>query len=270
MKQCMLIFLIVILIACNDTPAESPYQTEMHLQAVYDINKVAPGVSPTHSDFNYLLWLPEAYGLDPQKEWPLIVFLHGSGDDDNDSAFVIGQGLPEVLYQNEQPDDFPFIVISPQSLPGNTWWAGDMPVLINALIDDVIENYQVDTDRIYLTGLSMGGYGSWILATAYPDKFAAVVSVSGSGYRVPDPNLETLCTLKDIPFWAIHGDADRISQPAANEFYADTLKISCDGDITWTLYEGEGHMSTFRRAYRDPALYEWLLAHSLTDRAAAE
>ncbi len=257
-----LTILSLLLIACSNTK-ESPYQTEVHLQGVYDINKVAPGVSPTHANFNYLLWLPEGYGEDPEKEWPMIVFLHGSGDNDNDSAFVIGQGLPEVLWLDEQPEDFPFIVISPQALPGNTWWSGDMPVLTNALIDDVVETYQVDANRIYLTGLSMGGYGSWIQATAYPEKFAAVASVSGSGYRIPNPNLETLCTLKDVPIWAIHGAGDRISAPSASQFYVDSLKEACDGDVTWTLYPDTGHISTFKRAYRNPALYEWFLEHSL-------
>lgn len=270
MKKRLILFLLIslLLVACNNSAEESPYQTEVHLQAVYDINKVAPGVSPTHSDFNYLIWLPEEYGQDPEKEWPMIVFLHGSGNNEYDSKFVIGQGLPEVLWQDAQPEDFPFIVVSPQALPGNTWWSGDIPVLVGALIDDVIENYQVDSDRVYLTGLSMGGYGSWIIATAYPDKFAAVVSVSGSGYRVPDPNIETLCTLKDIPFWAIHGAGDRISAPNSSQFYADSLRETCNGNVKWTLYPDLGHISAFQEAYRDPELYDWLLEQSLAERSS--
>lgn len=266
MKPIMLLSALLFLLpamACRDTAVERPaYQTGVHLQAVYDIHKVAPDVSPTHSEFPYLLWLPEGYGEDAEEQWPLIVFLHGSGDDDNDSAYVMAQGLPDALYKNEQPDSFPFVVVSPQALPGNTWWSGDMPVLLNALIDDVVATYQIDPARIYLTGLSMGGYGSWIMATAYPDKFAAVVSVSGSGYRVPDPNIDTLCQLKDVPIWAIHGETDRISDPKANIFYVDTLREACDGDVKLTLYPDTGHFGAYYQAYRDPEVYQWLLDHS--------
>ena len=262
------IILAIILVGCGDAAAEETavqYQTGVQLQAAYDITQLAEGVTPTHSEMPYLLYLPEGYGTDPDKEWPLIVFLHGSGYDagENDSAWMMQSGLPEVLYKGDQPEEFPFIVISPQALPGNTWWSGDMPVLLNAVIDEVAKTYQVDTTRIYLTGLSMGGYGTWYMATGYPEKFAAVASISGSGYRTETiPPLETLCLLKDTPIWAIHGAQDLISDPKASELYAGTLRDSCDGDVKWTLYPDAGHLQTFTRAYRDPELYDWFLAHT--------
>ncbi|MCP4361672.1 MAG: prolyl oligopeptidase family serine peptidase [Chloroflexi bacterium] len=258
------IILTIFLAACSNAAPEPTiqYQTGVQLQAAYDISQLAEGVTPTHSQMEYLLYLPQGYGEEPDKEWPLIVFLHGSGYENNDSAWMMGSGLPEVLNQGDQPADFPFIVISPQALPGNTWWSGDIPVLINAVIDEVADLYQVDTDRIYLTGLSMGGYGTWFMATAYPEKFTAVASISGSGYRIAEfPPLETLCILKDVPLWAIHGAQDNISEPRISEIYADTLKESCNGDVKWTLYPDTGHLETFTRAYRDPALYDWFLSH---------
>ncbi len=259
--------LAIILAACSSAAQETAvqYQTGVQLQAAYDITQLAEGVTPNHSEMPYLLYLPEDYGTDPDKEWPLIVFLHGSGydTDGNDSAWMMQSGLPEVLFKGDQPEEFPFIVISPQALPGNTWWSGDMPVLLNAVIDEVAETYQVDTDRIYLTGLSMGGYGTWYMATGYPDKFAAVASISGSGYRIAEfPPLETLCILKDVPIWVIHGAQDLISIPRASEIYADTLQESCNGDVKWTLYPDAGHLETFTRAYRDPELYDWFLSHT--------
>lgn len=263
----ILIFLISILAGCRNASPEpvTQYQTGVLLQATYDITHLAEGVAPTHKEMPYLLYLPEGYGENPEQKWPLIVFLHGSGYDENgnDSAWMMQSGLPEVLHKGDQPEDFPFIVLAPQALPGNTWWSGDMPVLLNAVIDDVVATYGADPQKIYLTGLSMGGYGSWYLTTAYPEKFAAVASISGSGYRTSTvPPLDTLCLLKDTPIWAIHGAKDLISDPLVSEIYADTVSTSCEGDVKWTLYPDTGHLETYSRAYRDPALYEWLLSHT--------
>ena len=134
--------------------------------------------------------------------------------------------------------------------------------ILNALLDEVLATYQVDPARVYLTGLSMGGYGSWWLATAYPEKFAAVVSVSGSGYRTPTPPAsETVCRLKDIPVWAIHGAEDVISDPTANKVQVLSLS-ACGGEVEWTLYPDEGHGGAYHRAYRDPTVYEWMRQHS--------
>ncbi len=134
------------------------------------------------------------------------------------------------------------------------------------MLDEVVDTYEVDPARVYLTGLSMGGYGSWWLATAYPDRFAAVVSVSGSGYRTPSaPEEETVCRLRDVPVWAIHGAEDMISDPMANKIQVLTL-AACGGEVEWTLYPDEGHGGAYARAYRDPELYTWLLEHSTEQR----
>jgi predicted peptidase len=210
---------------------------------------------------NYLLWFPEGYGQDVDQKWPLILFLHGAGGDENDSKFVMSYGLPEVLYQGDQPEEFPFIVVSPQAYPNVPWWEGDTLAILNALLQDVIATYQVDPTRVYLTGLSMGGYGSWWLATEVPDQFAAMVSVSGSGYRTPTPpGEETICRLRDVPTWAIHGAQDVISDPTANRLQVLALS-ACGGEVEWTLYPDTGHGETYARAYRDPQVYQWLLEH---------
>jgi predicted peptidase len=220
------------------------------------------GQTPSHTAMNYLIWFPEGYGQDPDEQWPLIVFLHGAGGGPNESTYVMGHGLPQVLYLGEQPEDFPFIVVSPQAFPNVPWWDGDSLAILNALLDEVMALYQVDPARVYLTGLSMGGYGSWWLATAYPDRFAAVISVSGSGYRTPvPPEEETICKLRDTPLWAIHGDRDMISDPMANKMQVLAL-AACGGEVEWTLYPDMGHGETYDHAYRDPDLYTWLLQHS--------
>jgi predicted peptidase len=210
---------------------------------------------------DYLIYFPEGYGEDPDKRWPMIFFLHGSGDGDHDSAFIMSYGLPNVLYLGEQPEDFPFVVVSPQAFKQTAWWQGDQIPVLDALIEDVINTYQIEPTRVYLTGLSMGGYGSWFLATAYPDRFAGMVSVSGSGYRTPYlPEEEILCQLKDIPVWAIHGALDKISQPMASQMYAVALE-ECGGEVIWTVYPDKGHGGAYEVAYRDPAVYEWMLEH---------
>ena len=148
--------------------------TKVHLQAVFQIPSMIEGEKPSHDEMRYLLYLPEDYWMNTERSWPMILFLHGAGGEDNDSSFVMSMGLPEVLYAGEQPDDFPFVVVSPQAFPNGAWWDGDTLAILNALLEEVITTYRVDPDRVYLTGLSMGGYGSWFLATAYPERFAAM------------------------------------------------------------------------------------------------
>jgi predicted peptidase len=264
LRLLMLALLVLLLVgACGSEPA--PQQlTGVHLQAIFEIPEQVEGQTTPHEEMAYLLWLPEGYGEDSDKEWPLIFFLHGAGSQVNDSQFVIGHGLPAVLYKGEQPEDFPFIVVSPQAFPGIPWWEGDTLAILGLLLDDVIATYQVDPDRVYLTGLSMGGYGSWWLATAYPEKFAAMASVAGSGYRsLTPPEKETYCRMKDLPVWAIHGATDTVSDPFANKVEVFTL-IECGGEVEWTLYPDANHGETYARAYRDPQLYTWLLAHTRT------
>lgn len=259
----LMIGLVLLVAACGATPAPPPPPlTGVHLQAIFEIPELVEGQVPSHDQMRYLLWLPPEYGQDPDRQWPMILFLHGAGGGVNDSQFVMSYGLPEVLYAGDQPQEFPFVVVSPQAFPDVPWWEGDSQAILNALLDEVIATYRVDPSRIYLTGLSMGGYGSWWLASSYPDRFAAMVSVSGSGYRTPmPPEEELVCKLKETPVWAIHGRQDLISDAMAVRVQVLSLE-ACGGEVKWTLYPDTGHGETYARAYRDPAVYEWLLQHS--------
>jgi predicted peptidase len=253
---------LVLVVACGPAPTPPVPLTEVHLQAEFQVPNPLAGEAPSHSAMDYLVWLPQGYGQDPDEEWPLILFLHGAGGGENDSRFVMSYGLPEVLYKGEQPQPFPFIVVSPQAYPEVPWWDEETLLILDALLDEVVGAYQVDPARIYLTGLSMGGYGSWWLATAHPERFAAVVSISGSGYRsTTPPDEETVCKLRDVPVWAIHGARDMISDPTSVKLQVLTL-AACGGEVEWTLYPDTGHVETYEQAYRDPALYEWLVAHA--------
>lgn len=253
--------LVLLLLGCEAAPA--PLPVEVFLQATFEIPELVEGQPISHPQMNYLLYLPRDYNEQAERLWPVILYLHGSGSGENDSAFVMSTGLPEVLYTGGQPEEFPFIVVCPQAFPDAPWWEEDEPAIVMALLDDAIERYHGDPDRVYLTGLSMGGYGSWYLAAQYPERFAAMASTSGSGFRTLSvPKADVLCQLAGVPVWAFHGARDQISDPNVSQLFASTLEARCGNEVRWTLYPDDGHLSTAARAYRDPDLYRWLLEHS--------
>ena len=198
---------------------------------------------------NYLLFLPKDYGEYPQQKWPLILFLHGAGERGNDLNLIKAHGIPKIV---EQRENFPFIAVSPQC-PKHSWWPVEVEAL-NALLDDVIERYAVDTKRIYLTGLSMGGYGTWALATAYPERFAAIAPICGGG----DP--DEACALKDIPVWVFHGAKDAVVSVEESKKMVKALE-DCGGDVRFTIYPEADHDS-WTETYDNPELYVWFLRHS--------
>ncbi len=195
---------------------------------------------------DYLLYLPKDYGKDPAKKWPVILFLHGSGERGEDLNLVKLHGPPKVI---EQGMDLPFVVVSPQC-PSNQWWE---PSTVVALLDEVIEKYHVDPDRAYLTGLSMGGFGTWDTAIAYPNRFAAIAPICGSGnpYRAP--------ALKNVPTWVFHGEKDDRVPIAAGAQMVSVLK-QVGGDVKFTRYPDAGHDS-WTQTYAHRALYDWFLQH---------
>jgi len=192
---------------------------------------------------NYLLYLPEGYGKG-DKAWPLVLFLHGAGESGNDLNKVKKHGPPKLI---EQGKDFPFIVVSPQS-PGRGW----DPATLNALLDDVMATHKVDKDRVYVTGLSMGGFGTWALAAAYPVRFAAIVPICGGG------NPADAKTIRDLPVWVFHGAKDPVVPPSRSKAMVKALKDAGAVQVKLTIYPDAGH-DAWTQAYNDPKLYDWLL-----------
>lgn len=191
----------------------------------------------------YLLYLPEGY--DPAgKTWPLVLFLHGSGERGADLAAVTRQGLPKILGGKS----FPFILVAPQ-LPEGELWSADV---LKALLDDLQTRLRVDPDRVYLTGLSMGAFGAWDLATANPDHFAALLVISGGGNPVE------VCRLKNVPVWIFHGRKDDVIPVSWAEELGRRLE-RCAGNVKVTIYPDAGH-DAWTLTYTDPAVLEWLLA----------
>ncbi len=194
--------------------------------------------------YNYLLFLPKGY--EAQEKWPMILFLHGAGERGSDLEYVKRHGVSRIV---EEQEDFPFIVASPQCPRGQYW---SVP-LLSALLDEVIDTYRVDPDRVYLTGISMGGYGTWHLAAAQPHQFAAIAPICGGGNPVE------ACNLKDLTVWAFHGARDTVVPLSESEEMVEALK-ACGGNVKFTVYPEADHDS-WTQTYNNPVLYDWFLQH---------
>lgn len=203
---------------------------------------VAPG------GYGFQLFLPRgalhSRGV-AKTRWPLMVFLHGSGEQGSDLASVKVNGPPKQV--DDQPD-FPFVLISPQLPAGLGSWDRTR---LDALLDWALASLPVDPDRVVLTGLSLGGYGTWEWATARPDRFAAIAPIAGVG----DP--KQACALKHMPTWAFHGDRDDVVPVAASFDMVQAIR-ACGGQPRLTIYPDTGHWS-WVPAYLDPALTLWML-----------
>jgi predicted peptidase len=201
----------------------------------------------------YLLYLPKEYGKDSAQKWPLMVFLHGSGESGSDLEKVKVHGPPKLIAQGKE---FPFIVVSPQA-PAGPRRGWDVETL-NALLDEILAKYPVDPDRVYLTGLSMGGYGTWAWATANPERFAAIAPICGGGLARMSAR-----RLRDLPVWVFHGAKDPTVPLSESEQMVEALKRAGATQVKFTIYPDLQHDS-WTVTYDNPELYTWLLSHKRT------
>ena len=199
-------------------------------------------------EMSYLLYLPEDYGK-TKKDWPLMVFLHGAGERGSNLDKVKVHGPAKLV---DQGKELPFIIVSPQCPPGK-WWPNFIEKVM-ALIDETVESYNVDTSRIYLTGLSMGGYGTWSIANTYPERFAAIAPICGGGMSFVAHNLV------DTPVWAFHGAKDDVVPLSESQKMVDAVNAA-GGRAKLTVYPTIEHDS-WTQTYENPKLYEWFLKHS--------
>jgi predicted peptidase len=212
---------------------------------------------------DYLLFLPKGYEPGADKRWPLILFLHGAGERGTNVWQVDIHG--PTKYIAEHPD-FPFILVSPQC-PANDVWSNEV---LLGLLDEVSGRYKVDPQRVYLTGLSMGGYGTWSLALAHPERFAAAAPICGGGevLRVLLAQhgfalAKTRDALKGLPVWAFHGGKDTVVPPGESERMVQALKTFGAGEVKLTVYPEATHNS-WAQTYSNPDFYQWLLEHKRT------
>jgi len=194
----------------------------------------------------YWLYIPQDYAK-AKEPWPLVLFLHGLGERAPEIEKVKKHGPPKLIARGKE---FPFICLSPQC-PANSWWPNETKAVV-ALLDEIEAKYNVDKDRVYVTGLSMGGFGTWALAIDQPKRFAAIAPICGKG----DPT--KVAAVKDVPTWVFHGGKDRTVPLTASQVMVDALKAA-GAEPKFTVYPDAGHDS-WTATYANPEFWTWLLA----------
>lgn len=202
----------------------------------------------TDFKLQYLVYLPKNYLPNSTEKLPMILFLHGSGERGDNIELVKAWGPPRIAEEK----GLPFIVVSPQC-PNGIWW-NSILLPLKELLDHMIQQYPVDTSRIYLTGMSMGGFGTFAMAQAYPEYFAAIAPVCGGG----SPGMVKF--IKNVPTWVFHGEEDDIVMPINSFLMVDALKAA-GAEVKFTLYQGVNH-SSWIPAYNESGVFDWFLEHT--------
>lgn len=228
--------------ACADAPAAGK-------QVVSATTVKAKGENGERDvTMRYLLYLPAEYDANAAEKWPLVLFLHGAGERGDDIEKVKVHGPPKRVAEGWH---FRFVLVSPQCPTGGRWNAEEL----SKLLDELTNTYRIDPQRLYVTGLSMGGSGTWSLVSAYPDKFAAAMPMCGRG------DLESVEKLAKTPIWVLVGAKDREPTVQNCQDMANALaKAGCKG--RFTLYFELPH-DCWTVTYNNPETYSWLLSHRL-------
>ncbi|WP_136024916.1 carboxylesterase family protein [Microbacterium sp. K27] len=230
-----------------------------HITPASHSSDVHDGEPSPADSLRYLVHLPNDYETDPDRLWPLVLFLHGAGERGSDVDLAAVHGPPRLA---DAGHEFPFILVTPQC-PESSQWVAELTTL-SVLLDEVAAAHRIDPARVAVTGLSMGGFGTWSLAVRYPDRFAAIAPICGGLW------MQSAAPIRALPTWAFHGDADDVVPISATEQIVAELR-SLDADVRFTRYAGVGHDS-WTETYANPELYSWLLSHRQnnhdTERAA--
>ena len=194
----------------------------------------------------HAVYLPPDF--ESRDNWPLVIFLHGAGERGTDLSGVYRHGPFREIKEGRE---FPFVAVAPQ-ISGRKYWACYAETL-NAMLDTWIKDYRIDPARVYLTGLSMGGTGTWMWGMMNPERFAAIMPMCGTG----------ICwcagTLGSVPVWAFHGDKDDIVPMDESARMVERLAAG-GADVTFTVMEGYGH-DCWTETYHREDIYDWLLSH---------
>jgi predicted peptidase len=204
--------------------------------------KQGSGENVVTTPIGYLLYLPPDYTT--HSKWPLVVYLHGAGSRGHDLELVRREWLPRQIAQGKQ---FDFILLSPQC-PAKSGW---FPKAIVELTEHISSSLSVDRDRVYLTGYSMGGNGTWATGVYDPGRFAAIAPLCGGS------NAELAERLANTPIWAFHGAEDQVVPLDASKTMVDAVK-KCGGQVKFTVYPGVGH-GISEMTYQNKEFFVWLL-----------
>lgn len=214
-------------------------------------DQIAGNIKVTSTeDYKYLIYLPKDYAEKQthKKKWPLILYLHGDGSRGNNINILKYSGLPKLIADGE---DFPFIIVSPQCHKYESW-PGKLESLIS-LLNHIEAKYPIDKTRVYATGYSSGAFGCWALASFYPERFTAIVPISGGG------EVDYAEDMKNVAVWAFHGAKDTTVSPERSKEMVDAVNAA-GGDTKLTIYPNAGH-GIWQQTYENPELYDWMLAH---------
>jgi predicted esterase len=218
--------------------------------------------------YHYQVYLPEEWRRDDHKQWPVILFLHGRGERGSEGMWQTQFGLPQQV--RDHPERWPFVIVMPQCPLANYWTDPEMLTLAMESLDRETAEFHLDTDRTYLTGLSLGGYGAWELAKHHPQRWAAVAIAAGGIFWSYAPErwqesstlpAEYARALGHTPVWIFHGAEDNVVVPRQSEMMYEAFKAA-GGRVRLWLYQGLKH-DCWTRAYNEPELPRWLLAHHL-------
>jgi predicted esterase len=215
---------------------------------------------------HFQVYLPEEWRRDDHRQWPIILFLHGRGERGAEGMWQTQIGLPEAL--RDHPERWPFIVVMPQCPQRRYWTEPEMMEMALAALDQETREFHADAARTYLTGLSLGGYGAWELARAYPQRWAAIAIAAGGIFWSYEPGrwhdsatlpAEYAHALGRTPIWIFHGSLDPVVPVREDELMYEAVK-EAGGHIRYWLYLGLGH-DCWSRAFNEPELPRWLLEH---------
>ena len=205
---------------------------------------------PIDTSYHYILYKPENYEANPGKEWPLLIYLHGGSSRGNDLKKLYANGPPDQIYRERE---FPFIIAAPQC-PVHLRWSTDN--WFEYFYNEIVSSYRIDTNRVYLTGNSLGGSGTWYLAENYPEKFAAIAPINGftSHMDFIHQNIERLY---NMPVWAFHGKRDRVVPYEETAWMIERLK-KYNQRVKFTTEPDMGHEISCM-IYSGTELYDWFI-----------
>lgn len=216
--------------------------------------------------YRFQVYLPEEWRRDDHKQWPIILFLHGRGERGSEGMWQTQIGLPAAV--RDHPERWPFVIVMPQCPLTDYWTDPEMMAVAMAALDRETEEFHGDPEHTYLTGLSLGGYGAWELARAYPRRWAAIaIAASGIFWSYAPERWDEVKTLPAeyaraiarTPVWLFHGADDPVVPPRESDLMFEALKAN-GGHVRLWVYLGLKH-DCWSRAYNEPELPRWLLSH---------
>ncbi len=242
---------LLIFIQCKSIPKDSEEELVINTEEQSFSKESHEMLTLTETEnISYIQFMPE--DVNTEEKWPFILFLHGAGERGDRLEMVTKNGPPLLAREGKLEK---FIMLAPQCPEGDYWSTPKQVEKLIALIQHAKETLPIDPNRIYVTGLSMGGYGTWSLLAEIPNKIAAAAPICGGG------DVSSVSKFYDKPIWAFHGDADSVVPVNLTTDMISAIE-ELGGKPKMTIYEGVGHDS-WTQAYNTPELFTWLLAQRL-------